>query len=304
MGLVLLLALAGLQAVHFSWLYLDKDWITSLPYRMVLFTVAPAFFLYSQPLLQPRTAPNFRLAQVGHLAPILAAPLLPARIALPAAFVVGAGYLLWLAHSLAALRRERASYRTEIVLLGGVFLVAVGASILGLAQTALPEKLFFGLYAIAIGIAFCLVQVALGRRPQLPVEVRETVQAAYAQSTLNSVDCGAVLSRLDSLMVTQRIYTDPALSLPGLAERVGISAHQLSELLNTRLGKGFSRYLRERRIAAAKVMLCEEPSASVLSVGLSVGFTSQSNFYEAFRELESSTPGLYRKLNAQRTATP
>jgi len=61
----------------------------------------------------------------------------------------------------------------------------------------------------------------------------------------------------------------------------------------------FSRYLRELRVAAAKAMLCDEPSASVLSVGLSVGFTSQSNFYEAFREIEGTTPGQFRKLHAR-----
>jgi AraC-like DNA-binding protein len=36
----------------------------------------------------------------------------------------------------------------------------------------------------------------------------------------------------------------------------------------------------------------------VLSIGLCVGFTSQSNFYEAFREIEGSTPGQYRKRQA------
>jgi AraC-like DNA-binding protein len=94
------------------------------------------------------------------------------------------------------------------------------------------------------------------------------------------------------------VYVDPELSLAGLAGRLGLSSHQLSELVNSRLGKGFSRYLRERRVDAAKAMLLAEPKASVLSVGLSVGFTSQSNFYEAFREIEGSTPGQYRKLNA------
>ena len=69
------------------------------------------------------------------------------------------------------------------------------------------------------------------------------------------------------------------------------------------MGKGFSRYLREQRSAAARHMLCAEPSASVLSVGLSVGFSSQSNFYEAFREIEGMTPGQYRKLHLQRGTT-
>jgi AraC-like DNA-binding protein len=70
----------------------------------------------------------------------------------------------------------------------------------------------------------------------------------------------------------------------------------LSKLVNSLLGKGFSRYLREQRVAAAQAMLASEPRASVLSVGLSVGFTSTSNLYEAFREIMGCTPGQLRKL--------
>lgn len=297
MGLTLLLALAVLQVAHFAWLYLDQAWVFTLPYRVTLFAVAPAFFLFSQPVLRPQPLPPIRLALVGHGAPIIVAPMVPGDLALPLAFAIGAGYMAWLARSLYGLRRERANYRREMILLGAVFVIAIGVSVLGFAQAALPEKLFFSLYAVAIGAAFFLVQTTLGLRPKLSDEVRETVQAAYANSTLANVDCDAVLVRLDILMGGDRLYVDPELSLPRLAERLGVSTHQLSELINARLGKGFSRYLRELRVDAAKAMLCREPSASVLSVGLNVGFTSQSNFYEAFREIEGMTPGQYRKLH-------
>jgi AraC-like DNA-binding protein len=229
--------------------------------------------------------------------PVAVAPALPVAVALPLAFIVGAGYLLWLARSLFALRRERANFRLEMILLGTVFAIAVGVSVLGLLQAALPEKLFFSLYAIAIGLAFLLVQTTLNRRPQLPAEVSETARAVYANSTLVNVDCEAALAKMDALMAHERIYTDPDLSLGKLAERLGLTTHQLSELINSRLGKGFSRYLREHRIAAAKTMLCDEPTASVLSVGLCVGFNSQSSFYEAFREIEGMTPGRYREMH-------
>lgn len=297
MGQILLLALSGLQLAHFSWLHLDQAWVATLPYRMTLFAVAPAFFLFSQPLLRPQVLPPIRPALIGHALPIVIAPFLPDDLALPLAFVVGAGYLLWLARSLYVLRSERANFHQEMILLGSVFAIAIGVSVLGLAQAALPDKLFFSLYAISIGTAFFLVQMTLGLRPKLSTEVRETVQAKYASSTLTNVDCDAVLSNLNTLMLADRIYIDSELSLASLAERLGLNTHQLSEMMNARLGKGFSRYLREQRVGAARAMLCDEPSASVLSVGLSVGFTSQSNFYEAFREIEGMTPGQYRKLH-------
>lgn len=298
MGLVLMLALSGLQIAHFAWLYLDLAWVETPLYRMTLFAVAPAFYLFSQPLLRPQSQPPMRLAQLWHALPVVASLWLPAESSLPFAFIIGAGYLLWLARSLYALRNERANFHQELLLLGGVFIIAVAVSVLGLVQATLPEKLFFSLYAISIGTAFLLVQLALGLRPQLSAEVSAASQESYASSTLSNVDCDTVLSSLNTLMQIERAYEDEELSLPRLASRLGISTHQLSELMNARLGKGFSRYLREQRVSAAKTMLVNEATASVLSVGLSVGFTSQSNFYEAFREIEGMTPGQYRKLIA------
>ncbi|MCZ4305963.1 helix-turn-helix domain-containing protein [Zoogloeaceae bacterium G21618-S1] len=299
MALILLVALSSLQIAHFAWLHLDSEWVAMLPYRMSLFAVAPSFFLFSQPLLNAKALPSVRPALLAHALPIAISPFLPDGLALPLAFTIGAGYLLWLARSLHALRRERENFHKEILLLGGIFAIAVGVSALGLAQASLPGKLFFSLYAVAIGAAFFLVQTTLGLRPKLSAEIREVVQTAYANSTLTNVDCDAVLSELSRLMAADRAYIDPNLSLPALAERLGLSNHQLSELINVRLGKSFSRYLRELRVEAAKAMLCDEPSASVLSVGLSVGFTSQSNFYEAFREIEGMAPGQFRKLRAR-----
>ncbi len=296
MGLLLLLVLCTLQIAHFYWLYLDHQWVMTTAYRMILFAVAPTFYLFCQPLICPQNFQNIRARLPGHAIPIAISPLVPENLALPLAFIVGCGYLLWLARGLYALKHERASFRVEIFLLGGVFAIAVGVSVLGLVQTTPPDKIFFSLYAISIGLAFFLVQVTLNRRPQLSVEVIETAQATYAVSTLTSIDCDATLSKLSTLIARDKIYTDSNLSLSKLSRLLQLNPHQLSELMNNRLGKNFSRYLREHRIQAAKVMLCDEPTASVLSVGLSVGFSSQSNFYEAFREIEGTTPGQYRRV--------
>ena len=53
MGLLLLAALSGLQLAHFAWLYLDLPWVDGMVYRILLFSVAPAFFILSEPLLTP-----------------------------------------------------------------------------------------------------------------------------------------------------------------------------------------------------------------------------------------------------------
>jgi methylphosphotriester-DNA--protein-cysteine methyltransferase len=67
--------------------------------------------------------------------------------------------------------------------------------------------------------------------------------------------------------------------------------------LNTKLNLGFSQYLRQQRIDEAKELLVSQPKASVLTIGLEVGFSSQSNFYEAFKEIAGTTPAKFRKLS-------
>ena len=296
MGLVLLAGLCGLQVTHFFWLYADLNWVSEKGYNVLLFIIAPAFFLFSKPILLKNTRQNLKLIDVIHLLPIAVSPLLASWLALPIAFLLGATYLAWLANSVLQLRSEKENFKHEILLLGGVFIIAMAVAVLGLLRTSLPDKLFFNLYSIAIGLAFFLVQIALGIRPDLSLEVREST--SYVSSTLNNIDCASALSKLDKLMQMNKIYTNPELGLAELAHQLELSTHQTSELINVKLGKNFSRYLREQRINAAKFMLKNEVSASVLSVGLNVGFSSQSGFYEAFREIEGMPPGQYRKLNS------
>jgi AraC-like DNA-binding protein len=295
-GVMLLGALAALQAAHFAYLQHGLYWIEGPLYRVLLFAVAPAFYLFAKPLLH---APVRLAAAAVHFVPVAAAPLVPYRWALPLAFAIGAVYLLWLARSVYALRAERSRFRVELALLAAVFAIAVVVFVLGVSLPWIGDRYFFVVYSSAVGCAFLLVSLVLARTPKLSTEVAEAAREAYAVSTLTHVDCAAVLAKLDALMQEQRAFEDADLDLAALAARAELSPHQLSELINTRLGKSFSRFLRERRVAAARRMLTEAPHASVLSVGLSVGFTSQSNFYEAFREITGMTPGRYRKLRAQ-----
>lgn len=303
-GVLLLLALAGLQGAHLAWLQFDVDGTATPLYRATLFAVAPAFFVFSRPVLLPQAEDLPPRVLLLHAVPALVGWVWPGPWAWPLAFGLGAGYLAWLARRLYSLRQQRANFHLELLLLGVVFAVALAVAVLGVGARALPGRVFFSLYACAIGLAFVLVQLALGRRPQLAAELRDSARAAYASTTLARVDCDDALARLQALVQGQRLYTDPDLGLASLAARLGLSPHQLSELVNTRLGKGLSRYLRECRVDAAKAMLLAEPRASVLSVGLSVGFTSQSNFYEAFRDIEGSTPGQYRKLHTPGATPP
>ncbi len=294
MGIVLLLALAGIQLIHFVYLQYDLPLNHGMLYYCLLYIIAPTFYLLSKPVLFAEHHLGWRWG--FHFLPLLVISFLPQYFIVPLSFLVGAGYLLWLVRSVYALRAQRNRFKLELWILGGVFLIAVGVALLGLGVFALTEAWFITLYSAAIGCAFLLVNIVLAKSPQLTTEIIDVARETYAVSTLSQINCDEKLIELNDLMEHDRAYQWPELDLSMLAEKVELSGHQLSELINIYLGKSFSRYVREYRVNEAKSLLISKPSQSVLSIGLSVGFTAQSNFYAAFREIVGMTPGQYRKL--------
>lgn len=292
-GSLLLVGLALLQALHAAMLLHGVAVLASRGYAALLFVVAPAFFLFFRGALRVPGGESVR--QLLHFAPLLLGVVLPPQLAIPLAFVFGTGYALWLARVAWRLRAQHRHPRLEramLLLFAGMAWIALALA----AAVPLGAGRWFVLgYGNAIGLGLWLALAMLLRVPDLAERTRETVRAAYAVTTLAKVDRAAALARLHTLMDTERRYTDPALDLATLAAATGLAPHQLSELINTELGVSMSRYLRGVRVAAAQRMLREEPAASVLSVGMAVGFSSQSNFYTAFRDIAGEVPGRYRE---------
>ena len=154
---------------------------------------------------------------------------------------------------------------------------------------------FYPAYAGSIGVAVALVTAALLAFPELPTDISEAARLSYANSSLGTVDDAARIADLERLMGTERLYRDENLTLSSLAEAAGLTTHQLSELVNTRFGVGFSRWVRELRVAEARRLLAEDRRSSVLSIGMMCGFGSQSTFYAAFREATGVSPAAFRK---------
>lgn len=295
-GIVLLLALAALQWLHGGYLLHGDALFASALYAALLYVAAAAFYLFFVEVLQPPAA--MKPWRLLHFLPALLAVSVPPRLSIPLAFLLGTVHALLLLRVVCRLRAQRRHFRVEAAAFAGFALIAALVLVLGLGATWFGERAFFFGYAQLIGLAFWLALWLLLRFPDLPGRAAEAVRSAYANSTLARIDKDEALQRLRHLLVGEKVYTDENLSLSGLAELMALTPHQLSELINTAYGVGFSRHVREHRVEAAKRLLLAEPEASVLSIGLAVGFNSQSNFYAAFREITGEVPGRYRKRGA------
>ncbi|WP_238698597.1 helix-turn-helix domain-containing protein [Flavobacterium circumlabens] len=105
--------------------------------------------------------------------------------------------------------------------------------------------------------------------------------------------------KLDLLCKDHHIYTDCTLNREKIAEKLGISAGYLSQIVNTTTGDNFANYINQYRIEAVKEMILnsEYENYNLLTMGLESGFTSKTTFYKAFKKATGQTPNEYRNSN-------
>ena len=134
------------------------------------------------------------------------------------------------------------------------------------------------------------------RHPELLLLFREELRKTkYARSKLKGLDVEDLERRLRGLMEIERVYGEEDISLQTVAGRLGVSPHQLSELLNDRIRMNFNTFVNHYRIEEAKRRLREEPGETVLSIAFRVGFNSRSTFNATFLNLTGTTPSKFRK---------
>jgi AraC-like DNA-binding protein len=288
----LVTALTLIALGHLLYFHSGFEAFDSIYYRLGLFIAPSSFYFFGRWALFP-TEP-FRPILLVHLLPIL---LLFVRldVALPALFLCGAAYSVWFGYLIYGLREQRKQFRFEFLYFSVMSVLAVAVLVLGFMLPRMDHAYFYYFYNLAVALGLAIMIVALVANPHLIGDLSEAARVRYGSSTLRDLDVDACLKKLNQLMTESKIYQSEDLSLASLAKDVGISGHQLSELINSRLGMGFSKYVRECRVAAAKALLISAPAQSILSVSMDTGFRSQSAFYAAFKEVTGQSPGDYRK---------
>jgi AraC-like DNA-binding protein len=127
----------------------------------------------------------------------------------------------------------------------------------------------------------------------------------YQRNRLDDDEVHGLLAKLEELMDSRRAYRDPDLTLPTLADALGITPHMLSQLLNVRVGKSFFVYVNGRRADALMEALADPGKADrgVLDLALEVGFSSKSTLNDFFKKHTGTTPTAFRaRALAQKSA--
>ena len=105
--------------------------------------------------------------------------------------------------------------------------------------------------------------------------------------------------KLELLCKEQHIYTDSTLNREKIAEKLGISAGYVSQIINTITGDNFANYINQYRVEAVKEMISnsEYENYNLLTMGLESGFASKTTFYKAFKKVTGQTPNEYKNTS-------
>ncbi|MBS1501272.1 MAG: helix-turn-helix domain-containing protein, partial [Bacteroidetes bacterium] len=97
-------------------------------------------------------------------------------------------------------------------------------------------------------------------------------------------------------MEVNLFYRDPELTLSSLAEKLNLSVHELSRIINTALKKNFHDFISEYRVGHV-IQKMQDPACNhltLLGIAYDSGFNSKSAFNRVFKEMTGKSPAEYK----------
>ncbi|HLK97295.1 MAG TPA: helix-turn-helix transcriptional regulator [Hymenobacter sp.] len=137
---------------------------------------------------------------------------------------------------------------------------------------------------------------ALALTDPAPAPTAPKTGRKYERSGLEEEQASVYLTQLTALMEEEKLYRNGELTLAELAERLAVSPHHLSQLLNERKGLSFYDYVNAYRVEEVKAGLVDSKKGhlSLLGLALEAGFNSKTTFNTVFKKTTGLTPSDYR----------
>ncbi|WP_342327509.1 AraC family transcriptional regulator [Pedobacter sp. FW305-3-2-15-E-R2A2] len=160
-------------------------------------------------------------------------------------------------------------------------------------------------YIFFIGY-FGLCQTTVFRDHPLTTDfVTEVVpKTSYKNSGMDEEMCEQLFHQLKHHMEENKPFLAEDLSLSILAVQLGLTANQLSQVINQKSAVNFFTFINRYRVAVVKERLNDPAYShySILAIGYDCGFRSKSSFNKIFKEIVGQTPSEYRSIPTHKDA--
>lgn len=175
-----------------------------------------------------------------------------------------------------------------------------------------PENIAYRYIYAAVSLVIFMVTYKSLKQPEIfsEIELREKEDelspsltelevSSYSKSGLSETKTQEILNSLNDIMEKEKPFLKINLSLSELSTMVGVTTHNLSEVINSRLNKSFYDFVNYYRVEEVKKMLKDEKykSYSILSVAFEAGFNSKSTFNNIFKKYAGVTPTEFRRTS-------
>lgn len=99
------------------------------------------------------------------------------------------------------------------------------------------------------------------------------------------------------IMEEDKLFKNPDLTLPGLAQQLQVPAYKLTFLLNEHFGKNFSSFINEYRADEAQQILANPDNKhfNILRVAYEAGYSSKTVFNSHFKKVTGMSPTAFKK---------
>ena len=150
-----------------------------------------------------------------------------------------------------------------------------------------PFYLLLGILAIRMS-AIALAKSGMGTPVDETLTLRTSIPAELKQKS----------AWLKKAVVIHRYYEDPDLSLVSLAEKLKLTPHELSRIINTALRKSFNDFINEYRVIGV-IRKMQDPAydhITLLGIAFESGFNSKSTFNRIFKQITGESPIVYKNI--------
>lgn len=104
-----------------------------------------------------------------------------------------------------------------------------------------------------------------------------------------------VKAKLLEIVAREKVFLDPNLGLPQLAQKANLSTHDLSYVINEGFGENFFQFINRYRVKEAERLLLstQHQHLNILGIAYESGFRSKSTFNTTFKNMTGLSPSQF-----------
>jgi len=157
-----------------------------------------------------------------------------------------------------------------------------------------------GVIAIIFLIGFMSIrqpEIISGEVVKIEKQSLTPIKASKYQKTgLSTEKTKALYEQLKTFMETEKPYLDNEITLAKLSQKMTLSPHQLSQVINEQAKKNFYDFINAYRVAQAQRLLLTKEYAeyTILHIAYESGFKNKNSFNRAFKKMTQMTPSEFK----------